>query len=450
MPLERASASATDWFPLCVALGVLALTLGVCLIAVLRSRRRLARRLLRELEPLVPGVTDPVAAARRAAAEATRHDAALTELRAIVEAAPFGIVALDGMGRVLALNPAAARMLGAPPERLTGRLLIEAVRAPRLQAMLHEAERSGAPAEAELTFAIAGQTRTTRAVAAPLLRAATRAACVVVLEDVTELRRLETVRTEFVANVSHELRTPVTNVRGYAETLLESFTLEEQARDFVEVIQRNATRLGRIIDDLLLLATLESAAERAPEHAPGNVTDDAREDAPKTAPLDMEPVEVRAVLMEGIESHEELARRKGVRVECMCEDSLRVQGNAGLLRHAVSNLVENAVKYSPEGGTVHVRSTVLEGQVLIEVQDRGPGIPAQHLARLFERFYRVDRARSRASGGTGLGLAIVKHVAQVHGGTVDVESRTSAAGSAQGPGSCFRLRLPSVPDPRTI
>lgn len=406
----------SSWLvPFVVATATAALATGA-LISVVVSRRREARQVLAALQALAPDERDAATAARRAAAEASRQDAALAEMRATLEAAPFGIVALDRLGRVVALNPAASRMLGLSLQQCASRLLVELVRAPELDTLLEVAHETGRQADGELSFVSAGVRRTARAVAAPLANAVTDTACVVVLEDLTELRRLESVRSDFVANVSHELRTPVTNLRGYAETLLSSFQIEPQATSFLETIQRNATRLGAIIDDLLLLASLEGA---------------------RAEPLIDATVPLAAVLAESVEQHADEAAAKGMRITQECPAALSVRGSHGLLVQAVGNLVANAVKYSPEHSEVQVRARLEGDQSVIEVLDRGPGIPAQHQARIFERFYRVDKARSRASGGTGLGLAIVKHVAQSHGGSVEVESRS-------GFGSTFRLRLPAL------
>ncbi len=401
----------------------LCIALGVALATTLASKRRMARQVVDALSTRSGGASHPVLAARKAATEALRHDSALAELSAIVAAAPFGIVALDRQGCVLTMNPAAGRMLGLPPAHTVGRLLIELVRAPELDALLTGARQTQLPTEAELTFATSGTRRVARAVAAPLSSASTDAACVVVLEDITELRRLEAVRSEFVANVSHELRTPITSVRGYAETLLDGFELDPVARKFVGVIQRNATRLGSIIDDLLLLASLEGAQDE------GSV--------------ELMPVPVHALLREAVEQHAEEAQRRGTRVECTCDSALATFGSAGLLGHAVGNLLANAIKYSPDQSVVQIGATADGDQVVVDVKDEGPGIPAQHLPRIFERFYRVDKARSRDSGGTGLGLAIVKHVAQAHGGSVEVESKS-------GGGSRFRLRLPLHQNPLSL
>jgi signal transduction histidine kinase len=256
-----------------------------------------------------------------------------------------------------------------------------------------------------------------------LTRAVGAAQVLLVLEDRTELRRLESLRTDFVANVSHELRTPITSIRGYAETLAESFELPADAARFARTISRSSARLGAIIDDLLLLSSLEDPNSRA-----------------QLPPV---PVRIAGIVAEAIEQVTPAAREKRIAMEVAVDPRLWVAGNAGLLAHAVANLVSNAVKYGPADSRVRVEARPDGGIAEISVADRGPGIPEVHQARLFERFFRVDRARSRDSGGTGLGLAIVKHVAQVHGGTVSVESRTDSEH-----GTTFRIRLPLV-DPET-
>jgi signal transduction histidine kinase len=238
-----------------------------------------------------------------------------------------------------------------------------------------------------------------------------------VLEDRTELRRLESLRTEFVANVSHELRTPITSIRGYAETLADTFELGPDAARFAQTISRSAARLGAIIDDLLLLSSLEDPGARAD--------------------LGSSPVRVAAFVAEAVEQAAPPAAEKRVAVDVAVDHDLWVMGNAGLLAHAVANLVTNAVKYGPADAAVLVTARADGDHAVIEVSDRGPGIPEVHRARLFERFYRVDRARSRESGGTGLGLAIVKHVAVAHGGNAEIESRTGTDH-----GSTFRIRIP--------
>ena len=244
----------------------------------------------------------------------------------------------------------------------------------------------------------------------------------VVLHDVTRLRHLEDVRRDFVANVSHELRTPITSLKGFVETLLDG-ALEDRdnAARFLRIMLRQVNRLDAIISDLLALSriekgfdgqTIELAAEAGPRRAPGGRRD------------------VR----------EEGRRQRRRRSSLLCPEDLSAEINAALLEQAVVNLLDNAVKYSDAGAAVEVRAERREAELVIEVQDHGCGIEAKHLPRLFERFYRVDKARSRELGGTGLGLAIVKHIALAHRGSVSVES-------AVGVGSTFTLRLPLHPPP---
>jgi two-component system phosphate regulon sensor histidine kinase PhoR len=228
------------------------------------------------------------------------------------------------------------------------------------------------------------------------------------------MRRLESIRQEFVANVSHELKTPVTSIRGFAETLVAEADPRE-ARRFADIILRQSDRLERLIDDLLGLARLEHDSSR------GRV---ALEDQP-----------LRETVEAAVHLCEAEAEERRVAIRLACPDAIRARINADLLERAVTNLVDNAVKYSPPESAVDVEVEEREGRVLIRVRDRGCGIASEHLDRIFERFYRVDKARSRAQGGTGLGLSIVKHVAEAHGGTIEVES-------AVGKGSTFVLSLP--------
>jgi two-component system phosphate regulon sensor histidine kinase PhoR len=244
-----------------------------------------------------------------------------------------------------------------------------------------------------------------------------RIGALVVLHDTTRLRRLENVRRDFVANVSHELRTPVTSIKGFVETLLDGAMDDpESTRRFLRIILRQANRLNAIIEDLLTLSRIERGTEE--------VTIELGEDS------------VGEVLQAAIEMCQQSAADKGISLHLDCPPTLRLRMNAHLLEQAVVNLVGNAVKYSEPGSTVHIGACQDGGDIVIQVKDRGCGIEAKHLPRLFERFYRVDKARSRELGGTGLGLAIVKHIALAHRGAVEVES-------AVGHGSTFSIRLPA-------
>lgn len=230
-----------------------------------------------------------------------------------------------------------------------------------------------------------------------------------------EMRRLEEVRRDFVANVSHELRTPLASVKAYAETLREGGLEDASNRlEFVGEIERSADRMTRLVDDLLVLSEIESG-KRAQA---------------------LESVSLMRLTSEVVATLRPLAERKriGLRLDPF-QDVPDVRADRGQLKQVLTNLVDNAIKYTGEDGTVRIHARVEGGRAVVSVSDTGPGIAAEHLPRIFERFYRVDKARSRELGGTGLGLAIVKHLVEAHGGAVSVESEP-------GRGSTFRFSLP--------
>lgn len=230
------------------------------------------------------------------------------------------------------------------------------------------------------------------------------------------LQRLEQVRKDFVANVSHELKTPITSIKGFVETLLDgALSNEADARRFLTIVGKQSERLSAIIDDLLTLARLES--EQISEL------------------LVKEPQNVSEILDAVTEGCRHLAASKNISLKMFCPSNLIVDGDRSLIEQALMNLVDNAIKYSGPGTVVRIQAEQEHGKLHLSVSDQGPGISNEHLDRLFERFYRVDKARSRQLGGTGLGLAIVKHVCGVHGGTVHVKSEV-------GQGSTFSLVLP--------
>lgn len=242
---------------------------------------------------------------------------------------------------------------------------------------------------------------------------------VVLVDDATYLRQLERARTEFVGNVSHELRTPITALLGYLETIrdLDASEAEHQER-FLSIAHRNAERLAQIIEDLLSLANLENPDQR----------------------LDRDAIRLHPLLERVADRHQEDPSGRGLRIQVECVEDLELVGATSLIEQAMDNLVSNAVRYGDPDGTITIRGERNGSSTLLSVQDDGPGIAPRHVSRLFERFYRVDTARSRESGGTGLGLAIVKHIAAAHGGHVRVESQP-------GSGSRFLIEIP--PNPRT-
>jgi two-component system phosphate regulon sensor histidine kinase PhoR len=323
------------------------------------------------------------------------------KVRTILDGMTEGVVALDDRGRLLLLNPSARVMFGAENGAPEGRPFVEVVRQKGLLDLVGEVRASGAPARHELELG-PPVNRVVAARGAPLGLGPGAGGVLLVLHDVTELRRLERVRSEFVANVSHELRTPLTCIKGYLETLLDG-ALDDRAhaRRFLEVAGTHAERLDRLIDDLLELSNIES----------GRVTM-----APKRLDLGEVVAGVAAMFeRRTAQSHQTLERTVPA--------GLTVQADRDRLVQILVNLVDNAVKFTPEDGRIGIEAgPVADGRVEIRVRDTGIGIPSTDLPRITERFYRVDKDRSREVGGTGLGLAITKHLVQAHGGELHVES----------------------------
>ncbi len=236
---------------------------------------------------------------------------------------------------------------------------------------------------------------------------------VAVLRDLTETERVEKTRRDFIANVSHELRTPLTSIQGYTETLLDSAPGNDHSREFLEIIRKSALRMSRLTEDLLTLARVESGEQRF--------------DIESTSPADL--------LQEAVQSFREIARTQNVELIVEDQAGARVGADPEAIHQVFSNLVDNALKYAQSGERIILGARPVAEGVEFYVQDFGPGIPSEHLARLFERFYRVDKARSRESGGTGLGLAIAKHIVLAHGGSIRAQSELNH-------GSTFLFTLP--------
>jgi len=337
-----------------------------------------------------------------------------SQAQVILESMVEGVCALDRQGRVLWLNASAQRLFGVTPGQASGKRLIELFRQPEMDALTQEALLHHRCAVREVqTFG--AQERTLRVQATPCEGAAADAALVLVVQDVTDIRRLERVRREFVANVSHELKTPLTSIKGLVETLLNG-ALEDAAnnRRFVGLIDEDATRLTRLIDDLLELSQIES----------------------KAAPLALQPVDVPRLLQGVVARLQRQVQEHNVTLELSLSSDLPpVKGDPDRLRQVFLNLLDNALKFNKPGGRVTVTATQRPAGLAISIEDTGVGIPHQDLPRIFERFYRVDKARSSELGGTGLGLAIVKHLVELHAGTIDVRSQP-------GRGSRFTVTLP--------
>jgi two-component system phosphate regulon sensor histidine kinase PhoR len=338
------------------------------------------------------------------------------EREAVFSSMSEGIVALDADDHIVSFNRAAEEMLSLNPAKAAGQSIYGLVRISALHELIRRMSEGTGAGEAEITFA-GPEDRIVLARTNVLLDAVdARVGTVLVLNDITRQKKLESVRRDFVANVSHELKTPITAIRGSVETLLDgALENEEDARRFVTMIDKQSARLAALLEDLLSLARIENSAGK-------------RE-------IRYEQVAVKDVIQAAVQACAEQAGAKGIKVEVSCPPELRAELDRPLMDQAIVNLIDNAVRYSEGGTTVAIDVSLRDGEVAIAVRDQGCGIEARHLPRLFERFYRVDSARSRATGGTGLGLSIVKHVALAHGGRVDVVS-------TPGKGSTFTIMLP--------
>jgi two-component system phosphate regulon sensor histidine kinase PhoR len=340
------------------------------------------------------------------------------ELEAVLASMIEGVLAVDCEERVISINRAAARLVGGNVAELTGRSLQEVIRNADLRRLAVQALESEESVEDDIV--LRGEDDRILQVCGTSLRdvKGRSVGAVLVLHDVTHYRHLENIRRDFVANVSHELKTPIASIKGFVETLLDGASENpEDATRFLRIVARQADRLNQIIEDLLSLSKIEQSEQE------GNL------------PLEEGPI--RAILDAAVADCQAAAADRDIRINVSCDESVVANINARLLEQAVDNLLDNAIKYSDPGEEVLITARTLAGEILISVTDHGCGIDRDHLPRLFERFYRVDKARSRKLGGTGLGLAIVKHIVQAHGGKVFVQS-------TPGKGSTFTIHLPAV------
>lgn len=333
-------------------------------------------------------------------------------LSAILAGMVEGVLVIDAKGKVLVANPALTRILGAKTSVL-GKDLEDVVANDALRDLVERCMR-GEVTETELE--VQDERGTAIAVYVRPLSASAGGAVVAVLRDETALRRLMTVRRDFVANVSHELRTPVTAIQGYAETLLRGKTDAETSRQFLEIVHRQAARIGALVEQLLALSELESRGRDQ---------------------VAREPVQIVSIAHHVAEAVRGRADAKKVRVTIDIGGDVVALADAEGLERALINLVDNAIKYGKEGGSVTLAATRDGDRAVVSVTDDGVGIDGKHLPRVFERFYRVDPGRSRAHGGAGLGLSIVKHLVESMDGTITAESEL-------GKGARFAITLPSA------
>jgi len=338
------------------------------------------------------------------------------ELDAILSGMSEGVLATDVNEKIITINPAAAELLAISADNAKGKWIHDIIRNSTLQKFLQDILKDGSMLETSFTFKDRTGERYVDAKGKILgLPESSPEGIIMVLHDVTRLKRQETVRKEFVANVSHELRTPLTSIKGFVETILNGeYCLPPDVQNFLGIISRKTDRLCSIVDDLLTLSAIESEYEQQE--------------------IQLAPTSIKKVLEGAIRTCFAKAEIKKISFDINCEDNVEAVTNADLLEQAVSNLVDNAVKYSPEGKRVSIKGEKTGEELVISVTDEGIGIPQEHHQRIFERFYRVDKARSRSIGGTGLGLSIVKNICSSLGGKVTVESEV-------GKGSTFRIIL---------
>ena len=340
--------------------------------------------------------------------ESRRH-----ELATMLDSMQEAVVAITAEGQVRWSNTVMQKIAGTQIK--PGRPLIHSVRDPDLLACVRGALQDGEVRSGRASSLAPG--RIFEINAAPL----PSGGAIAVLHDVTRIEQAEKSRRDFIANVSHELRTPLTSIQGYVETLVEDIKPNpETMREFLGIIHKNATRMNRLTEDLLALASVES-----PDYK-----------------LVAQPARACALVQDAIESLGGIVVDSEVELESAGAPDTLVMADPDAMNQVFGNLIENAVKYGKENKRIVVGAKLLEDEVEFFVQDFGPGIPSEHLDRIFERFYRVDKARSRESGGTGLGLAIVKHIVEAHGGRIWAESELGA-------GAAFHFTLPLAPRSQT-
>jgi two-component system phosphate regulon sensor histidine kinase PhoR len=368
----------------------------------------------------LPGLTDELSAITTRLRE--RLDE-LTEERdragQILDALDDGVLLLDGAGRLLVANPAARSWFGLPDDLRPGLPVKRVLGEPQVSALAERSAVARAPVVGTLTL-VFPEPRTLAMRAFPLADRGPTGRIVVTMTDITQRRRLEVLRRDFVTNASHELKTPVAAVRALAETLQAALPDDPAAAlRFAERIGREAERLEVLVRDLLDLSRVERGT------------------------LDVEPVDLVGLVKEVVGGYADLAEERRVTLATELRPGVGMRGDRAQLSLLLSNLIDNALRYTAAGGTVCIRLDPAESRAVLQVADTGEGIPASELPRIFERFYRVDKARARQTGGTGLGLAIVRHVAEAHGGTVRVDSELAR-------GSTFTVTLPVAGPPPPV
>jgi len=338
-----------------------------------------------------------------------------------------GVIALDSNANIILANPRLCSLFGfeksqAAPDNVRGMSLLEFTRSAELEEAARRVINTDQPCELSFKRYVLGTEQHFQVYAAPLkaLPGGRGSGVVMVLRDISRLVKLEQVRKDFAANVSHELRTPIQVIKGFTENILDSIENGEKIYRFAEIIGKNVETMENLTNDLLTLVSLE---------------DESSSSLGSTARSSLEETEVAPLIAEAVDSLAISAGKKNINIIVSCPAALKAHLNSSLFVQALVNLLDNSIKYSDNDSQVWLIASREKEELLVEVKDSGIGIPAEHIDRIFERFYRVDRSRSRQAGGTGLGLAIVRHIAILHKGSAEAESHA-------GEGSVFRLRLP--------
>jgi two-component system phosphate regulon sensor histidine kinase PhoR len=340
------------------------------------------------------------------------------EIEAVLSSMHEGVIAVDRSERIIKMNPAAGRMVDCEPSRAQGRNIQEVVRNLAVQRFANRVLTTSKAMSDDFVL-YRGEELTLNIYGSPLYDAeGDQIGTLLVMNDVTQLRHLENVRSDFVANVSHEIKTPLTAIKGFVETLQQE-TVEnpDEQQRFLAIILKHVNRLDAILEDLLALSRME------------------QEDGSNEVRLS--EGSIREVIRTAVQVCQPKAAARDIAISYDAAAELTANLDATLLEQAFVNLIDNALKYSDDGSQVRITASRSNGEVTVAFADQGSGIPNKHLPRLFERFYRVDKARSRKLGGTGLGLAIVKHIVHTHGGHITVES-------SLGQGSTFTVHLPAI------
>jgi len=335
------------------------------------------------------------------------------KLAAIFNSMIEGIIVVDKTSHIISINPTIEKIFSVSRKEVEGKAFLEAIRNNDTYEVINSVLIKGRPLSAEISLILPVR-KTFEINATPIFDNNVVSGCLIVIHDITEIRRLETMRSDFVANVSHELKTPLTSIKGFVETLLEgALEDKENNRRFLKIIQDHAERLDSLVNDLLSLSHLES----------------------KEMALKKTSFNLKQQVEDVISGFRSQLKKKDIEIKNELPAGISLTADKDRLEQVVTNLMDNAIKFNKEKGFVRIYGEEINGKVKITVEDSGIGIPEKDIPRIFERFYRVDKARSRELGGTGLGLSIVKHIIELHGGMVGVES-------TEGFGSKFYFLLP--------